>query len=301
MDRRKFLGVTAGGLGASLVSGRWWPALAMPAPQRRQPDYYRELRACLLSLISSRKISIGVRPRLPIRWKERGKKMARAESIWDRFAHTTGKIKGAATGDVACDSYHLYKQDVALAKHLNLKSYRFSIAWPRIQPLGTGPANQKGLDYYKRLLDELHAANIRPMATLYHWDLPQSLEDRGGWPVRETASYFTDYANVVVKALGDRVNTWCILNEPSIFTWLGYGTGVHAPGRTDWDAFLKATHVVNLAQGMAFRAIKAAYPKSEVSSAFNTSLGVPRSNSQADKLATERYGAFATTGLSSQR
>jgi beta-glucosidase len=292
MDRRKFLGLTAGGLGASLVSGNRWTALAMPAPQQLQPDYllgtpgvppepYQFPKDFYWGAATASYQVEGA-------WKEDGK----GESIWDHFAHTTGKIKGAATGDVACDSYHLYKQDVALAKQLNLKSYRFSIAWPRVQPSGTGPANQKGLDYYKRLLDELHAANIRPLVTLYHWDLPQALEDKGGWPVRDTANYFTDYVNIVVTALGDRINTWCIFNEPSIFTWLGYGTGVFAPGRTDWNAFLEATHVVNLGQGMAFRAIKAAYPKSEVSSAFNTSLGVPRSNSEADKLATERYEAF---------
>ena len=292
MDRRKFLGVTAGGFGASLLSGSLLESLAMPAPQQLQPDYLPA--------------TPGVPPdphqfpkdfywgtataayQVEGAWKEDGK----GESVWDRFSHTVGKIKGAATGDVACDSYHLYKQDVALMKQLNLKSYRFSVAWPRIQPSGMGQANQNGLDYYKRVLDELHAANIRPLVTLYHWDLPQALEDKGGWPARETANYFTDYVNIVVKALGDRIDTWCIFNEPSIFTWLGYGTGVHAPGRTDWNAFLKATHVVNLAQGMAFRAIKAAYPKVEVSSAFNTAEAVPASNSEADKLAAERYAAF---------
>jgi beta-glucosidase len=221
-------------------------------------------------------------------WKEDGK----GESVWDHFSHTTGKVKGAAEGDVACDSYHRHKEDVALMKQLNLKSCRFSIAWPRIQPNGTGPANDRGLDFYKRVLDELHAANIRPMVTIYHWDLPQTLEEQGGWPNRETADRFVDYTNIVVKALGDRVNTWCIFNEPNIFTWLGYGTGVHAPGVTDWDKFLKATHTVNLAQGMASRSIKAAYPNADVSSAITMTDAVPRSNSEADRLATERYDAY---------
>jgi beta-glucosidase len=292
MDRRRFLGVTLGGLGATAVSRGLLESLAAPSPQQLQPDYlpatpgvppepYHFPKDLYWGAATASYQVEGA-------WKEDGK----GESIWDRFAHTTGKIKGAATGDVACDSYHLYKQDVALAKQLNLKSYRFSIAWPRIQPSGTGSANQKGLDYYKRVLDELHAANIRPLVTLYHWDLPQVLEDKGGWPNRETANYFADYTNIVVKALGDRINTWCILNEPNVFTSDGYDTGAHAPGRKDWDACLKATHVVNLAQGMAFRAIKSAYPKAEVSSAFNTGDAVPATNSEADKLAAERWAAF---------
>src|SRR5271165_940013 len=221
-------------------------------------------------------------------WNVDGK----GESIWDRFSHTVGLVKGAETGDVACDSYHRYKEDVAIAKKLNLGSYRFSISWPRIQADGTGKPNPKGLDYYKRLTDELNAAKIRPLATLYHWDLPQALEDKGGWPNRDTAGYFADYANILVKSLGDQVNAWCIFNEPNIFTWLGYGTGIHAPGRTDWVDFMKSTHVVNLAQGHAFRAIKAATPKAEASSAVTMADCIPRSNSEADKAATERYEAY---------
>lgn len=206
MDRRKFIGVTTGGLAASLVSGSL-KSLALPLPQHLRPDYLPRTPGVPPepyqfpqdfywgAATAAYQVEGG--------WKEDGK----GESVWDRFSHTTGKIKGAASGDVACDSYHLYKQDVVLMKQLNLKSYRFSIAWPRIQPSGTGPANQKGLDYYKRVLDKLHAANIRPLVTLYHRDLPQALEDKGGWPTRETANYFTNYANIVVKALGDRIST----------------------------------------------------------------------------------------------
>src|SRR5215469_1270933 len=131
-------------------------------------------------------------------WNVDGK----GESIWDRFAHTIGKVKGADTGDVACDSYHRYKEDIALAKTLNCKSYRLAISWPRIQANGTGPANPKGLDYYRRVLDELHKASIRPLVTIYHWDLPQALEDSGGWPDREMVGRFTDYCQIVTKALG---------------------------------------------------------------------------------------------------
>src|SRR5215469_10827768 len=129
-------------------------------------------------------------------------------SIWDTFSHTVGKVKGSDTGDVACDSYHRYKEDIAIMKQLNLKSARFSIGWPRIQPTGTGGVNQKGLDFYSRYVDALLAANIRPMCTVFHWDLPQALEDQGGWPNRDTYKYFADYAGIVAKALGDRVTSW---------------------------------------------------------------------------------------------
>src|SRR5215472_3630558 len=125
-------------------------------------------------------------------WNVDGK----GESIWDRFAHTIGKVKGADTGDVACDSYHRYKEDIALAKTLNCKSYRLAISWPRIQANGTGPANPKGLDYYRRVCDELHKAEIKPLVTLYHWDLPQALQDSGGWPDREMVGRFTDYCQI---------------------------------------------------------------------------------------------------------
>ena len=159
-------------------------------------------------------------------WREDEK----GESIWDRFAHTPGKIQGDDTGDVACDSFHRYAEDVALMKEMNLTSYRFSISWPRIQADGRGPANPKGLDYYRRLTDCLLDAGIRPFPTLYHWDLPQALEDAGGWANRDTAGRFTDYSELVIDALGDRISNWMVFNEPSVFTMLGYLVGIHAPG-----------------------------------------------------------------------
>ena len=137
-------------------------------------------------------------------WNEDGK----GESIWDRFSHTVGKVRGGATGDVACDQYHRYPEDIAILKQLNQKSYRFSISWPRIQAFGTGAPNDKGLDHYSRLVDTLLSAEIRPFCTLYHWDLPQALEDRGGWPNRDLAGYFADYAGIVAKHLGDRITVW---------------------------------------------------------------------------------------------
>src|SRR5208283_3362832 len=160
-------------------------------------------------------------------WNEDGK----GESIWDRFAHSPGKIKNGDTGDVACDSYHRWREDIALMRAMNLNSYRFSIAWPRIQASGSGAANAKGVDYYSRLLDALLEARIRPLVTLYHWDLPQALEDAGGWPNRDTAGRFADYVQLVARALGDRVSDWMIFNEPDAFVDLGHLEGTHAPGR----------------------------------------------------------------------
>src|SRR3984893_4108611 len=221
-------------------------------------------------------------------WNEDGK----GESIWDRFSHTTGRVKGAATGDVACDSYHRSKEDVELLKKLNLKSYRFSVSWPRMQADGTGAPNPKGLDYYKRLADALLEAKIRPLATLYHWDLPQKLEEAGGWPNRDLAARFTDYADLTVRALGDRISHWCIFNEPWVFTFLGYSWGIHAPARKNFAECMRATHVVNIAQGQSFRAIKAISPKLQVGTAFSMANCEPATKSDADRQAADRAHAL---------
>ena len=216
----------------------------------------------------------------------------KGESIWDRFSHTVGKVKGGDTGDVACDSYHRFKEDVEIAKKLNVKSYRFSVSWPRIQADGTGRPNQKGLDYYKRLADTLGEANIQPLATLYHWDLPQPLQDKGGWPNRDIVGPFVEYCEIVTKALGDRVTKWCIFNEPWVFTFLGYARGVHAPALKDFAATMKATHVVNVAQGQAFRALKALNPKFLVGTAYSMSYCQPLTSSAEDREAAERAHAM---------
>ena len=221
-------------------------------------------------------------------WNVDGK----GESIWDRFAHTVGKVKGEATGDVACDQYHLFPQDIALMKRLNLKSYRFSISWARVQPTGTGAVNQKGLDHYKRLTDALIDAGIRPFCTIYHWDLPQGLEDRGGWPNRDLAGYYAEYAGILAKNLGDRITVWAPFNMPWTFTYLGYGLGVFPPCRSNYEDFLKAAHTVNLAQGEAFRAIKAASSHATVGSAYGMAPAYPKTESEADKAATARYNAM---------
>ena len=221
-------------------------------------------------------------------WKEDGK----GESVWDRFAHTAGKIKNGDTGDVACDSYHRWREDIALIRAMNLNSYRFSISWPRIQPAGSGVANARGVDYYSRLVDALLEAHIRPFVTLYHWDLPQALEDAGGWPNRDTAARFADYVQLVAQALGDRVSEWMIFNEPTAFADLGYLEGMHAPGRTSLFDFLRATHVVNLAQGAGFHALKAVRPAARVGTAFSMSACEPATASEEDKLAAERAHAI---------
>jgi beta-glucosidase len=212
----------------------------------------------------------------------------KGESIWDRFAHTPGRIELGQTGDRACDSYRRFADDVALLRAMHMNSYRFSIAWPRIQPEGRGAVNAAGLDYYRRLVDALLAAGIRPFPTLYHWDLPQALEDRGGWPARDTAARFADYAHLVVRALGDRVSEWMLFNEPSIFTGFGYGQGIHAPGVRDRSALLRAVHVVALAQGEAFRAVKEERAGLRVGSAFSMSPCEPGSSASSDADAAER-------------
>ena len=216
-------------------------------------------------------------------WNEDGK----GESIWDRFVLAPSKIKNGDTGQVACDSYHKYPQDIALLKQLNLKSYRFSTAWTRIQPDGSGPANQKGLDYYSRLTDALLEAGIRPMPTLYHWDLPQALEDRGGWPNRDTAERYADYAGLMGKVLGDRIENWSLFNESKTFTNLGYGIGIFAPGRKDPYAFIQSTHTVNLAHGLGFKALKAANSKLKVGSVYDVTPMIPASQSEADVRAAD--------------
>ncbi|ASW57164.1 GH1 family beta-glucosidase [Plantactinospora sp. KBS50] len=186
----------------------------------------------------------------------------RGPSIWDTFSHTPGRVLDGDTGDVACDHYHRYRDDVALVAELGLGAYRFSVAWPRVVPGGSGPTNEAGLDFYDRLVDELRSRDIVPMATLYHWDLPQPLEDRGGWTVRDTAERFAEYAVKVYERLGDRVQTWSTLNEPWCSAYLGYGSGIHAPGRRDPAAAFAALHHLLLGHGLAVRALRAAGARS---------------------------------------
>ncbi|MFI7241379.1 GH1 family beta-glucosidase [Streptomyces qinglanensis] len=219
----------------------------------------------------------------------------RTPSIWDTYSHTPGRVAGGDTGDVACDHYHRYREDVALMSELGLGAYRFSVSWPRVQPTGRGPAAQRGLDFYRALADELLGAGITPLLTLYHWDLPQEVEDEGGWPARETAHRFAEYAGLVAEALGDRVEMWTTLNEPWCSAFLGYGSGVHAPGRTDPVDALRAAHHLNLGHGLAVQALRAALPDSaQVSVSLNPAAVRPRTGTPADRDAARRIDALAT-------
>jgi beta-glucosidase len=177
-------------------------------------------------------------------------------SVWDTFSHTPGNVHGGDTGDVACDSYRRYREDVALMASLGLSAYRFSISWPRVQPGGRGAPNPKGLDYYRALLDELAEHGIAASVTLYHWDLPQELQDEGGWAARDTALRFADYAAICAEALGDRVTRWITLNEPQVVANNGYRHGNHAPGLRDADAAAAATHHLLLGHGLATSALR---------------------------------------------
>lgn len=216
----------------------------------------------------------------------------RGESIWDRFSRTPGKVLNGHTGDVACNHYHLYKEDVAIMKELGVDSYRFSIAWPRIYPNGTGQINRKGLDFYKRLVEELLEKGIEPAATLYHWDLPQALEDKGGWLKRDTARYFQDYAAAMFKELGDTVKQWITLNEPWCSAFLGYGNGVHAPGKSDFNSHLHAAHHLLLAHGLALQAYRELNLKSEVGITLNLAPQYPASDSAQDQAAARKADGF---------
>jgi beta-glucosidase len=212
----------------------------------------------------------------------------RGPSIWDTFCQRPGAIRDGHTGEVATDSYHRWEQDVALLAGLGVSAYRFSIAWPRIQPGGTGPANVAGLDYYDRLTDALLAAGITPVPTLYHWDLPQPLEDRGGWLARETAQRFADYAALTAERLADRIRTWITLNEPFVVTAFGYALGFHAPGQERMLGALPTAHYQLLGHGLATAALRAA-GVAQVMISNNYSPAWPASDSGADRAATRAY------------
>lgn len=213
----------------------------------------------------------------------------RGESVWDRFCQTPHKIDDGSSGDGACDHYHRYREDIALMGRLGLGGYRFSISWPRIMPVGRGRVNEPGLDFYDRLVDALLEADIEPYATLYHWDHPQALEDEGGWCVRSTAEAFADYAAVVARRLGDRVENWMTLNEPQCVSTLGYLEGLHAPGRQSPRAALQAAHHLLLGHGWAVPAVRAHAHHADVGIALNLSPAVPASPSDYDREACRHF------------
>ncbi|MEV4455610.1 GH1 family beta-glucosidase [Microbispora sp. NPDC049633] len=212
----------------------------------------------------------------------------RGPSIWDTFSHTPGRVRDGHTGDVACDHYHRYAEDVALMAGLGVNAYRFSIAWPRVLPTGAGQVNQAGLDFYDRLVDALCENGITPVPTLFHWDLPQALEDEGGWLGRDTSRRFADYAAVVAERLADRVRMWITLNEPFVHMVEGYGLGIHAPGRALMFDALPVAHHQLLGHGLATQALRAAGAE-QVLITNNCTPVRPASGSPEDLAAAETY------------
>ena len=218
----------------------------------------------------------------------------RGPSIWDTFSHTPGAVIGGDTGDVATDHYHRMPEDVDLIAGLGLAAYRFSVSWSRVQPTGSGAVNRAGLDFYSRLVDRLLDVGVEPVMTLYHWDLPQALEDTGGWRVRDTAERFAAYAAIMGDALGDRVPTVTTLNEPWCSAFLGYGSGVHAPGIADHGAALAAAHHLNLAHGLGTAALRAVLPaQARVGVTLNLAVVRAASGSEADADAVRHVDALA--------
>src|SRR5215472_5785432 len=216
----------------------------------------------------------------------------RGPSIWDTFSHLPGNIEGEDTGDIACDHYHRWPEDVALMHELGIGAYRLSTAWPRILPEGRGPANAKGLEFYDRLVDGLLEARIEPWICLYHWDLPQALEYRGGWQNRDTAHWFADYAQLTVRRLGDRVKHWATFNEPNCACVKGYGDGGHAPGIRGRLSALSAIHTMNLAHGFGTLAMRAERADLLLGDIFNFHPYEPADDREEDEVACQMLDAL---------
>jgi beta-glucosidase len=222
-------------------------------------------------------------------WNEDG----RGLSIWDTFSHTPGRVINNENGDVAADHYHRWKEDIALMSELGVKAYRFSTAWPRILPDGTGRVNKKGLDFYDRIVDELLKRKIEPYVCLFHWDLPQILQDKGGWPNRDTSAHFAEYARVVADGLGDRVKVWFTHNEPWVAAFVGHFLGEHAPGKKDMGAAVKSLHHILLSHGLAVDAIRATVKQPvKIGITLNLNPVHPATDSKKDREAAERVDMF---------
>ncbi|ADU28569.1 GH1 family beta-glucosidase [Evansella cellulosilytica] len=217
----------------------------------------------------------------------------RGPSIWDTFSKTPGKVLNGDNGDVACDSYHRYKEDVAIMKDLGITTYRFSFAWPRVIPNGTGEVNQLGLDFYHNFIDELIANDIEPMATLYHWDLPQALQDKGGWGSRETIDAFVEYAELMFKEFNGKIKYWITFNEPWCASFLSHYGGEHAPGFTDLQLGMDAAHHMLVSHGKAVQKYRELGVKGgQIGYAPNVEWNEPYSNKQEDIDACRRAGGF---------
>jgi beta-glucosidase len=215
----------------------------------------------------------------------------RGISIWDTFSRKPGAVVDGHNGDVACDHYHRYAADVALMAELGASAYRFSISWPRVIPNGTGAVNQRGLDFYQRLVDALLDAGIAPMINLFHWDLPQALQDRGGFANAESVGWFTDYAAMLVARLGDRVNDWMTFNEPAVYAFLGHADGIHAPGLKDWPTAIKVADNQLRSHAAAASAIRAIIPGARIGVAFDVNHIAPASDSEQDVRAAQLASA----------
>jgi beta-glucosidase len=212
----------------------------------------------------------------------------RGESIWDRFAHMPGRVARGDTGDVACDHYNRWRSDLDLMASLGIEAYRFSIAWPRVLPDGRGAVNPAGLRFYRELAEGLHERGIEPIATLYHWDLPQALQDEGGWAERDTAERFAEYAAVLAAELGDVISEWITINEPWVIAFQGHAHGTKAPGLRDWPTALRASHHLLLAHGLATQALRASAPAARAAITLNLAPVLPAGSIPGDRLAAQR-------------
>ena len=215
----------------------------------------------------------------------------RGPSIWDTFARQPGAIADGSTGDVACDHYHRYPEDVRLMADLGARAYRFSISWSRVLPTGTGAINQPGLDFYQRLVDALLGAGVQPLINLFHWDLPQALQDRGGFANPEVVGWFTDYAALLASNLGDRVKDWMTFNEPAVFAFLGHADGIHAPGLRDWPTAIRVADNELRAHAGAAQAIRALVDDAKVGVAIDVNQVAPATDSERDRVAADQWSS----------
>jgi beta-glucosidase len=215
----------------------------------------------------------------------------RGVSIWDTFARQQGAIADGSTGDVACDHYHRFPEDVGLMAQVGAKAYRFSVSWPRVIPAGTGAANERGLDFYERLVDALLAAGVQPLINLFHWDLPQVLQDRGGFADPQAIGWFVEYASLMASRLGDRVSDWMTFNEPAVFAFLGHADGIHAPGMRDWPTALRVADNQLRAHAAAAAAIRSLAGNARIGIAIDVNQVAPATESNRDRLAAARWSA----------
>jgi beta-glucosidase len=215
----------------------------------------------------------------------------RGRSVWDTFSRVPGAIADGQTGDDACDHYHRFPEDVALMARIGAKAYRFSVSWPRVQPRGTGEVNERGLDFYDRLVDALLAAGVQPLVNLFHWDLPQALQDRGGFADPRVVGWFADYASLVASRLGDRVSDWMTFNEPAVFAFLGHAEGVHAPGLHDWPTALRVVDNQLRAHAASATVVRSLVRHSRIGIAIDVNQVVPATDSDRDRRAAAQWSA----------